>query len=130
MASSTSSAPITSSRGAADTTTGQIYFSTPSAQVRVPVGDLGCPPPPTYAHTILLGWKIIRRRKNLSGGVKNYPGQNIYKGASADGKAGADGTKIRKKIRKLSDSAENTLFPILRHCETIPYPYTLPKTLS
>ena len=31
---------ITSSRGAADTTAGGICFSTPSAQVRIPVGDL------------------------------------------------------------------------------------------
>ena len=42
---------------AADTTAGRIYFSTPSAQVRVPVGDLGFPPP-TSAHTILLGGKL------------------------------------------------------------------------
>ena len=47
MASSTPSAPIISSRGAADdTTAGRIYFSTPSAQVRVPVGDLVFPPFP------------------------------------------------------------------------------------
>ena len=45
MASSTPSAPITSSRGAADTTAGRIYFSTPTAQVRVPVEDLVFPPP-------------------------------------------------------------------------------------
>ena len=36
--------PATSSRGAADTTAGRIYFSTPSAHVRVPVGDLVSPP--------------------------------------------------------------------------------------
>ena len=63
MESSTPSAPIVSSRGAADTTAGRIHFTTPSAQVRVPVGDLVFPPP-TYAHTILLGGKIIPRRKN------------------------------------------------------------------
>ena len=40
------SPPITSSRGAADTTAGRIYFSTPSAQVGIPVGDLVSPPPP------------------------------------------------------------------------------------
>ena len=34
---------------------------TPSAQVRF------FPPPPTYAHTILLGGKIIRRRHNYPG---------------------------------------------------------------
>ena len=30
-------------------------------------------PPLTSAHTLLLGGKIIPGRKNLSGGVKNYP---------------------------------------------------------
>ena len=44
MTSSTPSAPINDTRGAADTTAGRIYFSTPSAQVRVPVGDLVFPP--------------------------------------------------------------------------------------
>ena len=79
MASSTPSAPITSSRGAADTTAGRINFSTPSAQVRVPVGDLVFPPP-TSAHTILLGGKIIRERQRTAGSGniiprrrKNYP---------------------------------------------------------
>ena len=64
MASGTPSAWITSSRGAADTTAGRIYFSTPSAQVRGPVGDLVFPPP-TYDHTILLGGKIIRPWKEI-----------------------------------------------------------------
>ena len=47
---------------------------TPSAQVRIPVEDLVFPPP-TYAHTILLGEKLS------GGGVKiirqrnNYPGR-------------------------------------------------------
>ena len=72
MASSTPSVPITSSRGAADTTAGRIYFSVPSAQVRVPVWDLVFPPPPTYAHTILLGGKTIRRRNNYHQRAPNY----------------------------------------------------------
>ena len=90
MASSTPSAPINSSRGAADTTAGRIYFSTPSAQVRVPVGDLVSPPPHFCSHyttggkTIRGGVKTIRRLKKLSGG-----GINI--------RAGAGGPKIRKK---------------------------------
>ena len=42
------------------------------------------------------------------------------------------GQQFEKKIsqcRKLSHSTKNTLFHILIHCETILYPYTLPKTL-
>ena len=105
MASSTPSAPITSSRGAADTTAGRIYFSTPSAQVRIPVADLVFPPPPTSAHTILLKLsggklsgrvKILRRRKN-------YPGRARV------------GQKFEKKCRTVSHSAENTLFHIFIH---------------
>ena len=65
MASSAPSAPINSPRGAADTTAGRIYISTPSAQVRVPVGDPVFPT--TYAHTILLSEKIS------DGGVKTDP---------------------------------------------------------
>ena len=79
MASSTPSAPIKSSRGAADTTAGRIYFSTPSAQVRVPVGDLVFPPP-TSPHTILLGGKLS------DGGIIIPSGRRC--------------TKIRKKVPK------------------------------
>ena len=74
MASSTPSAPINSSRGAADTTAGRIYFSTPSAQVRIPIGDLVFfDQPPTSAHTILLGGKTIRERQRTAGGGKIIP---------------------------------------------------------
>ena len=74
MASSTPSAPNISAPGAADTTAGRIYFSTPSAQVRVPVGDLVFPPPPQLcSHYTTEGKNMRRQRKNLSGGVKNYP---------------------------------------------------------
>ena len=89
MASSTPSAPITSSRGAADTTAGRIYFSTPSAQVRDPVGDLVFTPPPTSAHTILLGEK-------LSGGGKTIPG----------GRSWAKNSKKNSQCPKLSHRAE------------------------
>ena len=74
MASSTPSAPINSSRGAADTTAGRIYFSTPSAQVRVPVGDLVFPPSHFCSHYTTEGKNTRPRRKNLSGGLKNYLG--------------------------------------------------------
>ena len=42
---------------------------TPSAEVRIPVGDL-ISPPPTSAHTILLGGKYIRERQRTVGGAK------------------------------------------------------------
>ena len=47
---------------------------TPSAQVRVPVGDL-ISPPPTSAHTILLGGKIIREREQTAGAGKIIRGR-------------------------------------------------------
>ena len=52
---------------------------------------------------------IIKQRR------KSYP---------AAGEGGPQSSK------KLSHNAKNTLFQILIHCETIRYPYTLPKTLS
>ena len=68
---------------------------TPSAQVRIPVGDLVFPPPPTYARTILL------REKICGGGVKTYPaakkiiwGRNNYPG----------GRKWEKKSKKKSEN--------------------------
>ena len=70
MASDIPSAPITSSRGAADATAGRIYFYTPSAQVRSPLTGPHLPtPPPT--HTLLL--TLYYLGENLSGGVKRYP---------------------------------------------------------
>ena len=79
MASSTPSAPITSSRGAADTTAGRIYFSTPSAQVRVPVGDL-VSPPHFYSHYTTWG-KIIRERLRKGAvGVREVSGGIIIRG--------------------------------------------------
>ena len=90
-------------------------------------------------------------RKKLSGGsVKTIRRGKNYKGASADGRrrkiyaaaehlsrVGTEGPKLQiffsKKshvCRKLPHSAKNTLFHMLIHCGTVPYPYTLPKTRS
>ena len=88
MASSTPSAPITSSRGAADTTAGRIYLSTPSAQVRVPVGDLVFPPP--LMLTLYYLGKNIRERQR--------------KGAAGEREAG--GGKIIPRRRKNYPAAE------------------------
>ena len=62
---------------------------TPSAQVRIPKGDLVFPP--TYAHTILFG-------ENLSGGVKIMLRRNIYPG----------GARVAKKMKK-SHSADHSV---------------------
>ena len=126
MASGTPSAPINSSRGAADTTVGWIYFSTPSAQVRIPVGDLVFPPPTptTSAHTIVLGEKFIRRPKKLSrGGVKIIRRRNNYPGR-------AQVPKNLKKNPKIV--AQRRKYPILylyTLSGTIPYLYTLNRTI-
>ena len=110
MASST--APITSSSGAADKTVGRIYFSTPSAQVRVPVGDLVFPP--TSAHTLLLrgekfsgGGKTIRRRSN-------YPGRS----------------QVPKTQKKIVAQCRKYPIPYLYTLSwTIPYLCTLNRTI-
>ena len=81
-------------------------------------------PPPTYAHTRLLGEKLS------GGGVKNIRRRNSYAAAEQRSRAGAGGPKNRKKIRNLSHTAKNTLLHILIHCGTIPYLYTIPKTRS
>ena len=108
MASSTPSAPITSSRGAANTTAGRIYFSTPSAHVRVPVRDLVFPPPPpppTCAHTILLRGKLSRGGKIIPRRRKNCPAVEYLS------RAGAGTQKFEKK-------SEN--------CRTVPkVPYSI-----
>ena len=67
-----SAAPFCGSRGAAVTTAGRIYFSTPSAQVRIPLtGPLLSPP--TSAHTILLGGNLSGGGKIIPRRRKNYP---------------------------------------------------------
>ena len=103
MAISTLSLPIDSSLGAADTTAGRIYFSTPSAQVRVPVGDLVSPPP--------LMLTLYYLREKLSGGEKIIRRPKNFAAAEWLSRAGAGGPKIRKK-------SEN--------CRTVPkIPYSL-----
>ena len=128
MASSTPSAPINSSRGAADTTAGRIYFSTPSAQVRVPVADLVTPPPPppTSAHTILLGGK-------LSGGVKTIRRRNNYPGRAQVPKNSKKNPKFVAQCRKYPIPYLYTLSRTIRYLytlnRTIPYLYTLNRTI-
>ena len=100
--------PLNSSRGAADTTAGRIYFSTPSARVRVPVRDL-VSPLPTSAHTTLLGENYPAAEKLSRGGVKTIQRRNNYPGRAQVGQ------KFEKKVRKLSHSAKNTLFHIFLH---------------
>ena len=122
MASSTPSAPNNSSHGAADTTAGRIYFSTPSAQVRVPVGDLVFPPPHLCSHYTTRG-KIIRERQRkgavgvrVAGDGKIIPRhRKNYPVAEELSQAAARAQKFEKKIRKLSHSAEKTLFHIFIH---------------
>ena len=101
---------------------------TPFAQVRIPVRDLIFPPPPTSAHTILLGRKIIRWRKNYPAAAKICAGRIIIRRRNNYPAAGAGGPEIRKKNPKIV--AQCRKYPFVIHCETIPYPYTLPKTLS
>ena len=123
MASGT--APINSSRGAADTTAGRIYFSTPSAQVRIPLtGPLL--PPPTSAHTILLGGKIYdggkifpRRRKNYKGASADGRWPNIYPGRAQVPKNSKKNPKTVAQCRKYPIP---NLYTLNR---TIPYLYTL-----
>ena len=125
MASSTPSAPINSSRGAADTTVGRIHFSTPSTQVRVPVADLVFPPP-TSAHTILQGGDLSGGGKSIPRRRKNYPA------AEQLSRAGAGGPKIRKKLAVPKTVAQCRKYPIpylYTLCQTIPYLYTLNRTI-
>ena len=91
---------------------------TPFAQVRIQPGTLYY-----WAKKKSCGVKVMQQQNNYPA-AENYPGrarmgQNFEK-------------KIEKisQLRKLSQRAGNTLFHILIHCETIPYPFTLPKTLS
>ena len=129
MASSTSSLPNNSSRGAADATAGRIYFSTLSAHVRVPVGDLEFPtPPPPLLLTLyylgenypaaekIFGGRIIIRRRN------NYPGgrgwvKNLKK-------------NICRTVSKTVTQCRNYPIPYLYTLSrTIPYLYTWNRTI-
>ena len=102
MASSSPSAPITSSRDAADTTAGRIYFSTPSAQVRVPVGDIVYSPPPLMLTLYYLGKNYPAAEKLPRGGAKISGGGLIIPG----------GRGWTKNFIKKSHSAQ--------HCHTVP----------
>ena len=124
MASSTPSAPNNSSRGAAGRTTGRIYVSTPSAQVRVPVGDLLLPrPPPLMLTLYYLGKNYPAAKKISRGGVKFIRRRNNYPGRKQV-------PKNSRKIRKLSHSADKSLFHYFcTLSRTIPYLYTMNRTI-
>ena len=77
MASSTPSAPINNLPGAADTTAGRIYFPTPSAQVRVPVGDLVFPLPRFCSHYTTRGKIKRERQRKGAAGVREAGGGKI-----------------------------------------------------
>ena len=120
MASST--VPINSSRGTADTTAGRIYFSTPSPQVRVPVGDLISPPPHFCSHYTTKGKIIRERQRKGAAGVREAAGgksiprrRKNYKGASADGRWRnnySGRAQVPKKLKK--------------NCRTVPkIPYSI-----
>ena len=100
----------------ADTIAGQIYFYTPSAQVRVPVGYFVFPPP-TSAHTILLGGKLSR------GGVKTIRRRNNYPGRARVGQKFEKNRKIVSQCRKYPIPNLYTLNRIT------PYLYTLNRTI-
>ena len=117
---------------------------TPSAQVRIPLTGPLLPPPPLLLRLCYLveklsgGRKFMRRQKNYKGATaqenRRHTGGKRRKNYPA---ARAGGPKTREKNSHCQNcrtrnyhSAKNTLFHILIHCETIPYPYTLPKTLS
>ena len=89
---------------------------TPSAQVRIPVANLVFlpPPPPTYAHTILLAEKLS------GGGVKIMRRQNIYKGAVGVREVGGGRgwAKGRNYFRK-----NFTVLKIVAQCRKYPIPY-------
>ena len=130
MASDTPSAPFNSFPGAADTTDGRIYFSTPSAQVRAPYETSSFPPPHFCSHYTTRG-KIIRewQRKGAAGvreagGGKIIPRQRKnYPAAEYLSRAGAGGPKVRKKNLKL----HQTVAQCRKH--PIPYLYTLSQTI-
>ena len=110
MASSTM--PITNSRGVADTTDGRIYFSTPSAQVRVPLTGPHLPPTPYYY------WgKNFPVAEKLSGGAIIIP-------------SGRRCPKIRKKNPKIVAQCRKYPIPNLYTLNrTIPYLYTLNRLI-
>ena len=120
MASSIPSAPITSSRGATDTTAGRIYFSTPSAQVRFPVGDLVFPPPHFCSHYTTAAEKLP------CGGVKTIRRRNNYPGRAQVGR------NFEKKLtvpKSVAQCRKNPIPYLYTLSQTIPYLYTLNRTI-
>ena len=125
MASSTASARITSSRGAADTTAGRIYFSAPSAQVRVPVGDLvfPTPPPPHFCSHYTTRGKLSFSGKITPRRRKNYPAAEYLS------RAGAGAQKFGKNPKIVAQCRKNTIPNLYTLNRTIPYLYTLNRTI-
>ena len=128
MASSTPFGPITSSRGAADTTAGRIYFSTPSAQIRMPLTGPFLFPPYFCSHYSTTGVKYKgssaegsrggreRRRtagrqpaEKLSAGVKSNRRRHIYPGQAQVPKFSKKNPKIVAQCRKYPIPNFNTL---------------------
>ena len=100
---------------------------TPSVHFRIPVGDFFfLTPPPHLCLHYTTGRKIIRRPKKYEAEEYSSGGRIII----PDGRGWAEKSKKISQRQNMSHSADNTLILILIHCETIPYPYTLPKTLS
>ena len=123
MYSSTPSRPITSSRGAADTTAGRIYFSIPSAQVRVPVGDLVFFDPHLCSHYTTRGKVIRERQRKGAAGVREKGGAIIIPG-------GRRWPKIRKKNPKIVEQCRKYPIPYLYTLSrTRPYLHTLNRTI-
>ena len=109
MASSTLSAPTTSSRGAADTPAGRIYFSNPSAQVRVPVGDLVFSPHFSSLYPLYYQGENYPAAENLPcGGVETIRRQNNYPGRAQVGQ------NFEKKL---------TVPKTVAQCRKSPIPY-------
>ena len=121
MASSTPSAPINSSRAAADMTAGRIYISTPSAQVRVPVRDLVFFP--HFCSHYTTRREIYPAAEKLSrGGVKSIRRWNNYRSRAQVGQ------KFEKKltVRKTVTQCRKYPSPYLHTLSlTIPCLYTL-----
>ena len=103
---------------------------TPSAQVRVPVGDLIFFDPPLLLTLYYLGKIYKGCQRTADVGVKLIRWRNKNPGQARVGKKFEKKIKKSSHCRKLSHSDENTSTHILIPFGTIPYPYTLPKSQS
>ena len=88
----------------------------------------GLPPQPML--TLCYLRKLIQRRKNYAAAEYSFSGEIIIHGGCGLTRKLKFVFEKTSQCRNLSHSAANNPFYILIHCETIPYPYTLPKTLS